>query len=46
MELGNVPQLVAESYGYAVLPTIGKPATFPWHRSPLDGNLAGSPIAS
>ena len=24
MELGNVPQLVAESYGYAVLPTIGK----------------------
>src|SRR5210317_1717701 len=22
--LGNVPQLVAESYGYAVLPTIGK----------------------
>lgn len=24
MELGNVPQLAAESYGYAVLPTIGK----------------------
>ena len=24
MELGNVPDLVAESYGYAVLPTIGK----------------------
>ena len=24
MGLGNVPQLVAESYGYAVLPTIGK----------------------
>lgn len=23
-ELGNVPQLLAESYGYAVLPTIGK----------------------
>jgi lipid-binding SYLF domain-containing protein len=23
-ELGNVPQLMAESYGYAVLPTIGK----------------------
>src|SRR5210317_2401037 len=22
--LGNVPQLLAESYGYAVLPTIGK----------------------
>lgn len=24
MGLGNVPQLMAESYGYAVLPTIGK----------------------
>ena len=23
-ELGNVPQMLAESYGYAVLPTIGK----------------------
>jgi lipid-binding SYLF domain-containing protein len=23
-ELGNVPQMMAESYGYAVLPTIGK----------------------
>ena len=23
-ELGNVPELLAESYGYAVLPTIGK----------------------
>jgi lipid-binding SYLF domain-containing protein len=23
-ELGNVPQMIAESYGYAVLPTIGK----------------------
>lgn len=25
-QLGNVPQMVAESYGYAVLPTIGKGA--------------------
>ena len=25
-ELGNVPQLLAQSYGYAVLPTIGKGA--------------------
>ena len=23
-ELGNVPEMLAESYGYAVLPTIGK----------------------
>ena len=23
-ELGNVPELLAQSYGYAVLPTIGK----------------------